>query len=82
MVGAKRKLAAILSADVVGYSRLLPDNEAATVKALTRCREILSTDIARHRGRIGDAPGDNLLAEFASPVEAVECAVEAQRAMA
>ena len=69
--GFKRKLTAILSADVAGYSRLMGDDEAATVKTLSAYREIITTLIKQHRGRVVDSPGDNLLAEFASVVDAV-----------
>ena len=70
----KRKLTAILSADVKGYSRLMGDNEEATVQTLTRYREVMFDLIAIHHGRVIDAPGDNLLAEFASVVDSVHCA--------
>ena len=76
--GFKRKLAAILSADVEGYSRLMEEDEAATVKTLTEYRETITSMIQQHRGRVVDSPGDNLLAEFASVVDAVQCAVETQ----
>lgn len=79
MAEQKRRLAAILSADVAGYSRLMQDDEAATVESLTKYREIFQDLVGRHDGRIVDSPGDNVLAEFASPVEAVEAAVEIQR---
>ncbi len=82
MVEGKRKLAAILSADVAGYSRLMGDDEAATVRTLTDYREVFRDHIARHHGRVVDMPGDNLMAEFASPVEAVEAAAEIQRDLA
>lgn len=62
MAEAKRKLAAILSADVAGYSRLMGDDEAATVETLTKYRQIFADHIARHDGRVVDSPGDNLLA--------------------
>ncbi len=62
MAEAKRKLAAILSADVAGYSRLMGDDEAATVETLTKYRQIFADHIARHDGRFVDSPGDNLLA--------------------
>jgi adenylate cyclase len=75
----ERKLAAILSADVKGYSRLMGKDEEATIRTLTTYREVLSTFIHQHRGRVVDAPGDNLLAEFASAVDAVQCALEIQR---
>jgi class 3 adenylate cyclase len=62
--GFKRKLTAILSADVVEYSRLMGDDEEATVRTLTAYREVLSTLIQQHNGKILDSQGDNLLAEF------------------
>ena len=74
----KRKLAAILSADVKGYSRLMGEDEDATVSTLTAYREIMTTLIKKHQGRVVDSPGDNLLAEFASVVNAVRCAVKTQ----
>ncbi len=74
----KRKLTAILSADVKGYSRLMGENEAETVKTLTSYRKIMAELIQQHRGRVIDSPGDNILAEFASVVDAVQCAVAAQ----
>ena len=77
--GSKRKLAAILSADVQGYSRLLADDEAFTIKTLKEYREIMSYCIGQHNGRVVDSPGDNLLAEFSSAVDAVQCAVEIQK---
>ncbi|HEX9869172.1 MAG TPA: tetratricopeptide repeat protein [Candidatus Tectomicrobia bacterium] len=80
-VGMERKLAAIFSTDVAGYSRLMGDDEEATIRTLTASREVISTLIQHHRGRVVDAPGDNLLAEFASVVDAVRCAVEIQHAL-
>jgi TolB-like protein/class 3 adenylate cyclase/cytochrome c-type biogenesis protein CcmH/NrfG len=74
-----RKLAAILSADVVGYSRLMGEDEEATVHTLKTYRGIIATLIQQHRGRVVDFPGDNLLAEFGSVVDAVQCAVAIQR---
>jgi len=74
----KRKLRAILSADVQGYSRLMGDDEVATVKTITEYRETLSSLIAQYHGRVVDSPGDNVLAEFGSVVDAVQCAVEIQ----
>jgi len=62
--GFKRKLTAILSADVEGYSRLMGEDEDATIRTLTAYRELMSTLIEKHRGRVVDSPGDNLLAEF------------------
>jgi adenylate cyclase len=76
--GFKRKLTAILSADVEGYSRLMGEDEDATIRTLTAYRELMSTIIQKHRGRVIDSPGDNLLAEFLSVVDAVRCAVEIQ----
>src|SRR5437879_5940552 len=74
----ERKLTAILSADVKGYSRLMGADEVATIRTLTAYREVMATLIQQHRGRVVDAPGDNLLAEFASVVDAVQCAVVIQ----
>ncbi len=74
-----RKLAAILSADVAGYSRLMQDDEAATVATLETYKQVFSDLIRQHRGRVVDSPGDNLLAEFASVVDAVQCAVAVQK---
>jgi adenylate cyclase len=75
----ERKLAAIFSADVKGYSRLMGDDEIATVRTLTAYREVMTTLIQAHRGRVVDSPGDNMLAEFASVVDAVQCATEIQK---
>ncbi|PYM52128.1 MAG: hypothetical protein DME14_01575, partial [Candidatus Rokuibacteriota bacterium] len=77
--GVQRRLAAILSADVKGYSRLMGEDEVATVRTLTAYREVMAALIRERRGRVVDATGDNLLAEFASVVDAMECAVELQR---
>jgi adenylate cyclase len=79
--GFKRKLTAILSADVVGYSRLMEDNEEATIQTLNTYRNSISTLIQQHRGRVVDMTGDNLMAEFSSVVDAVKCAVETQKEM-
>ena len=78
---ANRKMSAILSADVKGYSRLMSVDEEGTVKALNECREIITRCVDDHRGRIVDSPGDNVLAEFVSTVEAVKCAVKIQEAL-
>jgi adenylate cyclase len=75
----KRKLTAILSADVVGYSRLMGEDEAATVKTLETYKGVMFSLIRQHRGRVVDSPGDNLLAEFGSVVDAVQCAVSIQK---
>ncbi len=74
-----RKLAAILSADVKGYSRLMGKDEAATVATLTEYRRVMEGLIGEYRGRVVDSPGDNLLAEFPSAVEAVNCAWRIQQ---
>ena len=76
--GFKRKLTSILSADAVGYSRLMEDDEEATVRTLTSYREVIATLIKQHNGIVVDSPGDNLLAEFLSVVDAVQCAVSIQ----
>ena len=78
----KRKLTAILSADVEGYSRLMGDDEESTIRTLTNYRSAMTSLIQKHRGRVVDAPGDNLLAEFSSAVHAVTGAVEIQRELA
>ena len=78
----KRKLTAILSADVAGYSRLMREDEEATVRTLTAYRNVLTHLIHQYRGRVVDSPGDNILAEFGSVVDAVNCAVEIQRDLA
>ena len=77
--GFKRKLTAILSADAVEYSRLMSENEEATVSTITSYREVLTTLIQQHNGKVLDSPGDNLLAEFVSVVDAVQCAVAVQK---
>ena len=76
--GFKRKLTAILSADVEGYSRLMGEDEEATVRTLKTYRELIAMIVQKHQGRVVDSPGDNLLAEFGSVVDAVRCAVEIQ----
>ena len=76
--GFKRKLTAILSADVIGYSRLMRDSEEATVRDLAAHRVVLTEIIQQHHGRVVDSPGDNILAEFASVVDAVNCAIKIQ----
>jgi adenylate cyclase len=76
-----RRLAAILSADVAGYSRLMSADEAGTLAALQAHRsELIAPAVERHRGRIVKLIGDGMLVEFDSVVEAVQCAVEIQRA--
>ncbi len=76
-----RKLRAILSADVKGYSLLMADDEAFTIRTLKDYRNIMSTQIVQHNGRVVDSPGDNILADFASIVDAVTCAVEIQKVL-
>ena len=76
-----RKLTAILSADAKGYSRLMGEDEVSTVQLLKECREIMAQLIQQHRGRVVDSPGDNLLAEFGSVVDATGCAVKIQEAL-
>ena len=75
----RRKLTAILSAHVEGYSLLIRDDDEATIHTLTTCRKVMVHLIQKYRGRLVDATGDNLLAEFASAVDSVNCAVEIQR---
>jgi adenylate cyclase len=75
----ERKLAAIFSADVQGYSRLMGEDEEATIRTLTDYREVMAALIRQHHGRVVDSPGDNLLAEFPSAVDAVQGAVAIQR---
>jgi adenylate cyclase len=77
----ERKLAAILCADVYGYSRLMGENEEATVRTLSSHRKIIDGLIEQHHGRFVNSAGDSVLAEFASVVNAVQCAVEAQNAL-
>jgi len=74
-----RKLRAILSADVKGYSLLMADNEAQTIQILKAYRQIMFDLITQHSGRVIDSPGDNLLAEFGSAVDAIESAVDIQQ---
>ena len=77
--GFHRKLTAILSADVAGYSRRMQDDEAATVKTLEAYKQIISDLVKQHRGDVVDSPGGNLLEEFASVVDAVHCVVATQK---
>ena len=77
----KRKLAAILSADVKGYSRLMGADEEATVRTLEEYKEVMASSIQHHRGRIVGTAGDSVLAEFSSVVDAVQCAVEIQQVL-
>jgi adenylate cyclase len=77
--GFKRKLTAILSADAVGYSRLMGENEDTTVQTLTTYRNVFSSLIKDHKGRVVDSPGDNILAEFVSVVSSLRCAWDVQQ---
>ena len=75
----KRKLTAILSADVQGYSRLMEDDEQATVKTITTYRKVMVDLVQTNHGSVKDAKGDNVLAEFPSVVDAIRCAVDIQK---
>jgi adenylate cyclase len=77
----QRKLTAILSADVKGYSKLMGDDDEATVNAITAYRDIISELIQKHHGRVVDTPGDNILAEFGSALNAVNGAIDIQRTL-
>ncbi len=79
--GVKRKLTAILSADVKGYSRLMGEDEEWTVRTLNAYKDVMGNLIQQHRGRVVDATGDNLMAEFGSVVDAVQSAVEIQQVL-
>jgi len=78
----ERKLAVILIADAVGYSRLMGEDEEGTLRTLQNCREIIDGLIAEHRGRVFGSAGDSVMAEFASAVEAVRCAIDVQKEVA
>jgi len=80
--GFKRKLTAILSADVEGYSRLMGEDEEATIRTLISYRAVISDFVQQFRGRVVDTPGDNILAEFGSAVDAVKSAVKIQNELA
>ena len=75
----QRRLAAILEADVVSWSRLVATREAETIEAITECRGAMLARVRQRRGRVVDSTGDNLLAEFRSALDAVLCAIEIQR---
>jgi adenylate cyclase len=77
----ERRLTAILSADVAGYSRHMAEDEQSTVRTITAYRNEISGLVGDHRGRVVDATGDNALAEFPAALDAVECAVEIQRVL-
>ena len=76
--GIEHRLAAILSADAAGYSRLMAEDEAGTIRTLTAYRDEIGLLVRQHRGRVVDAPGDNVLAEFPTALAAAACAVELQ----
>ncbi len=80
-IDVNRRLAAVFSADIEGYSRLMGADEVGTLKGLTERRAILDKAIADHRGRIANTAGDSVLAEFGSAVDAVQCGVAAQAAL-
>ena len=77
----KRKLIAILSADVKGYSRLMGEDEEWTLRTLNAYKEVMRSLVQQHRGRVISSPGDNVLAEFASVVDAMQCGVEIQQVL-
>ncbi len=77
----QHRLAAILSADAAGYTRLLAEDEPGTIRALAGARERIAASVSRYHGRVVDTPGDNLLAEFPSALDAVRCGVEVQRVL-
>jgi adenylate cyclase len=81
-MAVSRKLVAVFAADVEGYSRLMGTDEVGTLKSLTERRATLDWLIGEHRGRIANTAGDSVLAEFGSAVDAVQCAVEVQTALA
>lgn len=78
----KRKLTAVIVADVVGYSRLMEEEDMTTVRNLREYQKVIASHISHYRGRVVDSPGDNLLAEFKSVVDAVQCSVQIQLELA
>ncbi len=76
-----RRLAAIYASDVVGYSRLVGEGAEGTIWMLSACREVIDGLVAEHHGRILGSAGDSVVVEFASPVDAMRCAAEIQRAL-
>ncbi|WP_353842983.1 adenylate/guanylate cyclase domain-containing protein [Mesorhizobium sp.] len=79
----QRRLAAVMAADVVGYSRLMETDEAGTLAALkSRRKQVLQPLVARHHGRVFKVTGDGVMVEFASAVNALQCAIDVQHAMA
>jgi adenylate cyclase len=81
-IAVTRRLIAVFAADVEGYSRLMGVDEVGTLNGLTERRAVLDRIIRGHKGRIADTAGDSVLAEFGSAVDAMQCAVEAQTALA
>jgi adenylate cyclase len=77
----RRHLAALMSADVVGYSRLMADDEIGTIRALTACRDSVKELVNNNRGRLVDFVGDNMLAEFPNTLDAVQCADKIHKAL-
>jgi class 3 adenylate cyclase len=77
----EHRLAAILSADAAGYTRLLAEDQAATIRALAAARASFVSGVEQHRGRVADTAGDNVLAEFRSALDAVRCGLELQRVL-
>ena len=78
----QRRLAAILAADVAGYSRLMGSDDEGTLSGLKACREVIALKAKEHRGRVVNTPGDSALVEFASAVDAARCAIEIQKEIA
>ena len=78
-ISMHRKLRAIFSADVKGYSKLMGDDDEHTINTITEYRNIITELIETHHGRVVDAPGDNILAEFESTLNAVNSAIEIQK---
>ena len=79
--GFKHKLAAILSADVVGYSRLMSEDDVTTIRTLSAYRDKIRAAVHENAGRVVDFVGDNMLAEFSSACDAVDCAVKIQNTL-
>jgi len=77
----RRHLAALISADVVGYSRLMADDEIGTIRALTTCRDNITEMVKKNGGRLVDFVGDNMLAEFSNTLDAVQCADRIHKAL-
>ena len=78
----EHRLAAIMSTDVVGYSRLMAEDEVGTIRTLTAYRSEMTNLVSFYKGRVVNFAGDNMLSEFTSTLDAVNCAIEIQRAVA